>query len=138
MNGFFKSLLVACALVQVSQAVYPMSAPNTQSLAHLFFRSRLANQDPEVSMACFTDYIFKSNEVGESYGNEYNQCLVDAKAGRKGIESEMADKRIDIAQSSENVCKRLSTCNGLNTTLEIFNCHAKIVSITKNNQTVKN
>ncbi|XP_065360747.1 threonine-rich protein [Calliphora vicina] len=126
MNSLVINFILACALLHVACGVYPMSPQDPQNLAHLFFRSRLASQDPAVSMACFSNYIVRSNEVSEAYGRDYNQCLLDAKAGRQAIEAEMVDKRIAIGDSSQAICKRLSTCDGLNSTLEVFNCHARI------------
>lgn len=127
MNSLVIKFLLSCALVQVSYGLYP----NPQNVANLFFRSRMGSQNPATSMACFSNYIAKSNEVGEGYGNDFNQCLVDTRNGRKAIEVEMDGKRIDIEANSQAICKRLSTCDGLNTTIEVFNCHAKIVSILK-------
>ncbi|XP_023292471.2 uncharacterized protein LOC111675852 [Lucilia cuprina] len=126
MKSFVFNCIWTCALVHLAYGVYPMPGPNPQNLASLFFRSRLASQDPAVSMACFSDYIVKSNTVGETYGRDYNQCLINAREGRQNIETEMIDKRIAIGESSQGICKRLSTCDGLNSTLEVFNCHARI------------
>lgn len=128
MTNFWKSFIVAFALVGVSSAAYP-GRPDAHNLANLFFRSRMSARDPAVTMACFSDYMIKTNDVGEAYGEAYNQCLVDAKDGRKLIEQEMSGHRADIVHSSQDVCKSLNTCNGLNTTLAIFSCHAEIVSI---------
>lgn len=128
MNGVWKFLLLACALMHVSQPVYTLGSGSPQNLASLFFRSRMASKDPAVTMACFADYIVKSNDVSEAYSTSYNQCLVDAKLGREGIEVAMSDDRSNIANTSVGVCKRLETCNNLTSTLDVFNCHANIVS----------
>lgn len=119
--------MLFCALAQVVYGVYPMTSH--QNTPNIFSRSRLPPKDPVVSMACFSQYIVKSNEVSEAYSRNYNQCLLDAKSGRQAIEAEMIDKRIAIEEISQGICKRLSTCDGLNSTLEVFNCHAKIVSM---------
>ncbi|XP_005179054.1 mucin-5AC [Musca domestica] len=122
MNGVLKSFLVAFVLVHAADA----ALPGGHNLANLFFRSRMVSRDPAVTMACFNDYMVKSNDISETYSEDYNQCLVNAKDGRKLIEEEMKVERGNIVQSAQEVCSSIKTCNSMNSTLGIFSCHADI------------
>ncbi|XP_061393752.1 UV excision repair protein RAD23 homolog [Musca vetustissima] len=122
MNSFLKSFIVALVLLQITDA----ALPGGHNLANLFFRSRMVSRDPAVTMACFNDYMVKSNEIGETYSEDYNLCLVNAKDGRKLIEEEMKVERSAIVQSAQEVCQSVQTCNNMNSTLGIFSCHADI------------
>ncbi|XP_073836479.1 uncharacterized protein [Musca autumnalis] len=123
MNTFLKSFIVALVLVQINDAA---AVPPGHNLANLFFRSRMVSRDPAVTMACFNDYMVKSSDISATYSEDYNQCLVDAKDGRKLVEQEMTMQRSVIVSSAQEVCQNIKTCNAMNSTLGIFTCHADI------------
>ena len=129
MHKFLKGCVIACMLVQVSVAIFPMStAGNGQSLANLFFNSRVAHQDPALAVKCFMDYNLQMKNVIDNYGIEYNRCILDANDARRAVDNEMVGKRNAITTSSQEICRSLTTCDGLNSTLEMFTCHSQIVS----------
>uniref|UniRef100_W8C354 Protein TsetseEP domain-containing protein n=1 Tax=Ceratitis capitata TaxID=7213 RepID=W8C354_CERCA len=104
----------------------PAMLPSQRGLAHLLFTSRISALNPQVSVACFTDYIAHSNAISEAYGQDYKGCLLEASEERKHIDESSAVERREIVDASEAVCASLRACNKLNTTLELFNCHTKI------------
>lgn len=129
MPKFLSGCVIACMLVQVSVAIFPMStAGSGQSLANLFFNSRLAHQDPTLAVKCFMDYNLQMKSVIDNYGKEYSGCILEAKDARKAVDNEMVDKRNAITTSSQEICQSLTACDGLNSTLEMFTCHGQIVS----------
>ncbi|TMW42928.1 hypothetical protein DOY81_011993 [Sarcophaga bullata] len=92
MHKFLRSCVIACMLVQVTVAIYPMTtAGNGQSLANLFFNSRLAHQDPALAVKCFMDYNLQIKNVIDNYGRAYSGCILDAKDARKAVDNEMID-----------------------------------------------
>ncbi|KAM7355045.1 uncharacterized protein ACRADG_001274 [Cochliomyia hominivorax] len=126
MNTQVKFCLLLLFVVEGVYGVYHIAG--AQNSPSIFTNSRLIPRDPVNSMACFSHYIEQSNEVGETYSLNYNQCLVNAKEGRQAIENEMVDKRLTILEISQGICQRLSNCDSLNSTLDVFSCHAKIGS----------
>ncbi|XP_075160704.1 uncharacterized protein LOC142233600 [Haematobia irritans] len=116
--------LFICLLILVISG--HVSAQSSHNIANLFFRSRMSSQDPAVTMACFNEYMITTSAVGESYSSSYNKCLMDAKAGRDTIESEMAPARSKIIENAKDVCHTMSLCNEKNSTLGIFTCHSEI------------
>lgn len=130
MHTFLRACVIACMLVQVTLAIFPMStAGNGQNLANLLFNSRLAHQDPAMAVKCFMDYNLQMKNVIDNYGSEYSRCILDAKDARKAVDNEMVDKRNTITLSSQEICQSLTACDGLNSTLEMFTCHGQLVSI---------
>ncbi|XP_013100463.1 uncharacterized protein LOC106082468 [Stomoxys calcitrans] len=122
MNIFGKVFIVFFTTVLINH----VSAQTSHNLANLFFRSRMASQDPAVTVACFNEYMMATSVVGEAYSSGYNQCLMTAKEGRDVVETEMANGRSLIVENSQDVCHSMTKCNEENTTLGIFNCHAQI------------
>ncbi|XP_011205835.2 hybrid signal transduction histidine kinase B [Bactrocera dorsalis] len=121
-------LLTAALQPVMSQLPHSAGLASQQGLARLLFTSRLTALNPQVSVACFTDYIGHSNSISEAYGQDYKQCLLEASEERKQIDGDSAKERQEVVDAAEAVCSSLRTCNELNNTLELFNCHTKIGS----------
>lgn len=122
-------LLTAALQPAMSQLPHTVGLSSQQGLARLLFTSRITALNPQVSVACFTDYIGHSNSISETYGQDYKHCLLEASEERKQIDSDSAKERRIVVAAAEAVCKSLRACNEHNNTLELFNCHTKIVSI---------
>ncbi|XP_017482181.1 PREDICTED: uncharacterized protein LOC108371182, partial [Rhagoletis zephyria] len=122
------ALLLLAVGLQLAQSQLPPNAalPSQKGLVRLLFTSRITALNPQVSVACFTDYIAYSSAIGEAYGRKYKSCLLEASEERKQIDSDSVLERREIVEASEAVCSSLRMCNDLNNTLELFNCHTKI------------
>ncbi|XP_011195546.2 uncharacterized protein LOC105220756 [Zeugodacus cucurbitae] len=121
-------LLTAALQPAMSQIPHSVGLPSQQGLARLLFTSRITALNPQVSVACFTDYIGHSNSISEAYGQDYKHCLVEASEERKQIDGVSAKERREVVEASEVVCSSLRACNEHNNTMELFNCHTKIGS----------
>ncbi|XP_014102935.2 uncharacterized protein [Bactrocera oleae] len=121
-------LLTAALQPAMSQLPHSAGLPSQQGLARLLFTSRLTALNPQVSVACFTDYIGHSNSISEAYGQDYKQCLLEASEERKQIDGDSVKERHEVVDAAEAVCSSLRICNEQNNTLELFNCHTKIGS----------
>ncbi|XP_018801862.1 PREDICTED: uncharacterized protein LOC108976895 [Bactrocera latifrons] len=121
-------LLTAALQPVMSQLPHSAGLPSQQGLARLLFTSRITALNPQVSVACFTDYIRHSNSISEAYGQDYKQCLLEASEERKQIDDDSARERQEVVHAAEAVCSSLHACNEVSNTLELFNCHTKIGS----------
>lgn len=132
MNSILKIVLVGLVLVVSAEAQRPLppgaALPNQQGLAQIFFSSRIMAQDPMLAMSCFSDYIYHSNDIGDKYGKDYNQCLTNATNAREATEKSMNFERSGLILASEQVCERMRICNNETSNLKMFNCHANEVS----------
>ncbi|XP_017011602.2 uncharacterized protein [Drosophila takahashii] len=102
--------------------------PTQDGLTRLFLNSRVTHRDPFASVACFGGYIGESNLIAELYSNNFTNCLKTSTNSRRGIDADFLATRRTIRLSSERVCQELSACNGINSTLASFKCHANVGS----------
>lgn len=125
-------LVIVVAISSNAFAVSPLppsaALPNQRGLAHLFYASRITGQNPMQSMACFADYIAESNLISEKYGSGYNDCLNQFTQSRKIADSNALNERKEIVIIAEGICGRMNTCNQVESTLDMFNCHANLGS----------
>ncbi|XP_054733799.1 uncharacterized protein LOC129241482 [Anastrepha obliqua] len=122
------AVLIFAAGLHLAMPQLPPSAalPSHQGLARLLFTSRITALNPQVSVACFTDYIAHSSAIAKAYSRDYKSCLLEASEEHKRIDGESVVERREIVEASETVCRSLRSCNEHNSTLELFNCHTKI------------
>ncbi|XP_037720974.1 uncharacterized protein LOC119554219 [Drosophila subpulchrella] len=122
--------LVALSSVEgISRPLPPyVGLPTQDGLTRLFLNSRVTHRDPFASVACFGGYIGESNLIAELYSANFTGCAKASANSRKGIDTDFLATRRTIRLSSERVCQELQVCNGINGTLDSFNCHARVGS----------
>lgn len=131
MQSHFIAVLVAFVAFRSCAANPHLVSAHLKMLDAMSATNEMQRNNPELSSACFNQYISTINDLTETYQQEYDQCESTRTEGASGLLNEYDPLVEYLVSSSYQSCETLLECRSQNGSLDALSCISVQVIINK-------